>query len=210
MEPTNTVPTYIQKSLRPKWLLPLSIASLVILVAALASGITYALVNNSNNTKASNNTANTTTITPILTTEVSSTPTQTSIVPTSSVNTTSALSTTPIISPNIKYRDDLYNSIYGGGQFNWKIQNNIKTTFSCSDGKTNNANNTVYEMKNISESKDSFYWVVKSLDSQWHECDQGTGANSEYATFIKNGKLLNIIFSSSAVSGTNTVVHFEY
>ena len=87
MEPTTTVPTYIQKSLRPKWLIPLSIASLVILVAALASGITYALINNSNNTKASSNTVNTTITTPLPTTLVqtstlvTSTPSTTTIVP---------------------------------------------------------------------------------------------------------------------------------
>ena len=61
--------------------MPLSVAGLVILVSALASGITFALVNNSNNAKASNSTIVTTT--PVLTTVITSSPIETTtIVPT--------------------------------------------------------------------------------------------------------------------------------
>ena len=49
MEPTiNSVSSDTQKYPNSKWLIPLSITGLVILVSAITSGLTYVLVSNNN------------------------------------------------------------------------------------------------------------------------------------------------------------------
>ena len=95
MNTTNTIPSYVQKNDKPKWLIPLSIAGLVILVAILASGITYSLANNNktdNKTVIADNSSIITTLPPTTT----SLPTPTTVVPSTTVAVTTLAPTTDV------------------------------------------------------------------------------------------------------------------
>ena len=115
---------YIQKSPKLKWMIPLLIGVLLMLVCAIVSGLIYVLVNNSNNTKASNNTLKTVITTSQATIIVTSTPMPTTVVPVTENHNQS----------NFKYLKD---TLLQGYSITEEIVKDsyIKNGFSCTKGE---------------------------------------------------------------------------